>query len=515
METVHTPVIDALRNPALYPHPCMHVELVETHISWVLLTGLRAYKIKKPVDLGFVNFTSLDRRRHFCEEELRLNRRLAPELYLDVVPITGTADRPEIGGTGTVLEYAVRMLQFEQRQLLSRLPPDELEPVHIDSLADCCADFLSEATVAERGSVFGTPAQIMQPVRDNFEVLKHGDESLKACVATLEQRAELQFARLNPIFADRKRDGMIRECHGDLHLGNMFLNHDQIVVFDGIEFSDELRWIDIINDIAFAVMDFADRGRHNLARRFLNRWLERTGDYSGLSVLPFYCAYRAAVRAKIDAIRMQQPSLSFSDQRHLSSDCRGYLELALRYTVGGHPALIITMGPSGSGKTMVTQRLIEATDTIRIRSDVERKRLFGLRPEESSRPELKMAMYAAEATARTYDRLAELAGQVIDAGFPVVVDATFLYRSERARFAQLARRLRIPFLIIKCEAAEATLQDRIRQRHQQAGDASEADTAVLRAQLRSIEPLSAAEEQSAVNSTSEHLTTAVTELVSG
>jgi aminoglycoside phosphotransferase family enzyme/predicted kinase len=492
MAAAHSTLIAGLMNPAIYPHPCTHVELVETHISWVLLTGLRAYKIKKPVDLGFADFTALERRRHFCEEELRLNRRTAPGLYLDVVPITGSAGNPQIGGSGPALDYAVRMLQFDQHSLLSNLSLNKLRPVQVDALADQCAEFHRRAPAAEPTSMFGVPEQIMTPVLANFDTLRNAHESVRTLSYELNQQAESHFSRLRQIFHDRRLNGMIRECHGDLHLGNMFLQNGQVTIFDGIEFNESLRWIDVVNDVAFTVMDFENRGFHNLANRFLNRWLERTGDYSGLHVLPFYCAYRAVVRAKVTAVRMNQPGLSFSVRRHLKNDCRSYLKLAQQYTVRRRPALMITMGPSGSGKTTATQRLLEGTDTVRIRSDVERKRLYGLAPEARSSTDLKSKMYAAEATAATYDCLAGIAAQVIDAGFPVVVDATFLKRTERDRFSRLAGALGVPFLIIRCEAGPGELRGRIGKRTQ---DASEADESVLQSQLQTMEPIDSNEQQ--------------------
>jgi uncharacterized protein len=492
MATKDPSLIDGLLNPAIYPHPCTHVELVETHISWVLLTGLRAYKIKKPVDFGFVDFTTLERRRYFCEEELRLNRRTAPELYLEVVPITGSNETPRIGGSGPVIEYAVRMLQFDQEKLLSKLPVSHLRPAQVDALADQCAELHMHARAAETTSVFGLPDEIMKPVRANFNVLRNADESIRSLGHALEEQAESQFLRLRTIFDDRRKKGMIRECHGDLHLGNMFLQNDVVTIFDGIDFNENLRWIDIVSDIAFTVMDLEDRGAHGSASCLLNRWLERTGDYSGLHVLPFYCAYRAAVRGKVDAIRMRQPSLSLSGQRDVANNCRRYLKLAQKYSVRDRPALMITTGPSGSGKTTVTQQLLDATDTIRIRSDVERKRLYGLALEEHSTPELKAEMYSAEATAATYDRLAMMALQVIESGFPVVIDATFLKRAERQRFLQIADAIGVPFVIVNCTAASGTLRKRIKQRRL---DASEADVKVLQSQLQTMEPLDSNEQK--------------------
>jgi aminoglycoside phosphotransferase family enzyme/predicted kinase len=490
--------VTGMLNPEIYPYPCSEVRLVETHISWVFLTGLRALKVKKPVNLGFLDFTSLAQRRRSCHEELRLNRRLAPDMYLDVVPITGTLDAPAIGGTGPILDYAVCMVQFDQACLLSHLSPGTLTCGQIDQLADTCAQFHENAAAAV-DSCFGTHDRIRAAVQDNFDILQQADRCISADVARLRFAASLQMKELIPIFDKRRRNNRVRECHGDLHLGNMFLQDDRITVFDGIEFNDDFRWIDVINDIAFLIMDLDDRGHHGFANRFLNRWLEQTGDYDGLAVLRFYCGYRAAVRAKVDVIRMHQEHVSYFDQRHLTNDCRGYLDLAIGYMAPLKPRLTITTGPSGSGKSTVAQRVVDAGDTIRLRSDVERKRMFGLRPEEKSDVVLKQRMYSAEADRATYLRLAELAETVVLSGFPVIVDAAFLRQTDRERFAELARHLGVPFEILKCSASEQHLRDRIEARQRRGTDASEADQRVLAKQLESVDNLSPEEERVALN----------------
>lgn len=503
MDSSSKTLINSLMNPDVYPHPCASVELIETHISWVLLTGLRAYKIKKPVDLGFVDFTTLKKRHDFCHDELRLNQRLAPHLYLDVVTITGSVESPEINGTGPVIDYAVCMLQFSQDQLLDRLPDSELTKARISRLADQCATFHQQADVAGPESPFGTPDAVWKPVQDNFDVLQQDEQCLSADISALKDRAGTQFRHLKEVFTERKHQTMIRECHGDLHLSNMFLHQDEFVVFDGIDFSESLRWIDVMNDIAFLIMDLENHESHHSAGRFLNRWLERTGDYAGLAVLPFYCAYRAAVRAKINVIRQHQPGLSASEQQHAAENCQRYLKQALQYTTTHPPVLNITMGVSGSGKTTVTQQMIENYRLIRVRSDVERKRLHGLEMEQSSGSDQKAKIYSAQATAATYERLAELTEIIIKSGFSVVVDATFLRRAERAGFSRLADQLGVTFRIITCDADEQTLRERIHKRRTEQTDASEADTAVLESQLQHQEPLSAEEQHKAVSATSD------------
>lgn len=490
--TVTEPLIRQLCQPSAHPDNRGDIELIETHISWVLLIGSHAYKIKKPVDLGFANFTTLDRRKHFCEMEIQLNRRLAERLYLDVVPITGTPETPRFGGTGEPIEYAVRMKRFNQENLLNRLiKQGRLAATHIDSLAKQVAEFHEAAEVSKANTQFGTPDSVREAVVDNFETLIPAlAEPLRAIAKELEEWSLFHFDKLREEFEHRKRSGMVRACHGDMHLGNMFLEDDEVVVFDGIEFNESFRWIDIMNEVAFAVMDLEDRGRPDFANRFLNKWLEHSGDYGGLRLLRFYLLYRAMVRAKVDAIRLNQGDLDLSERRHLTSDCQGYLKLARRYTEPIAPKLVITSGPSGSGKTTGTEDLIERTGAIRVRSDVERKRLHGLSPLDSSGGRI----YSAEDTRRTYDRLTEVATQIVEAGFTAVVDATFLKREERDRFGRLARRLGVPFLILKFEASPDLLRQRIRNRQAESDDASEADIAVLEAQLATAEPLDAVDE---------------------
>ena len=285
------------------------VEVVETHISWVLLAGDYAYKIKKAVNLGFLDFSTLEKRRFYCAEELRLNRRLAPDLYLEVVPIAGSADHPVLNGPGPAIEYAVKMRRFPQACLLDQvLLRGELTPETIDAIARRIADFHGRTAIADNESPFGTPERAHLPVAENFAQIRprlRDNEDLIR-LDELERWSEREYqARFNALAA-RKARGLIRECHGDLHLGNMALLDGEAVPFDCIEFSDNLRWIDVISEAAFLAMDLQDRGRPDLARRFLNAYLEQTGDYEGLEVLRYYLVYRAMVRAKVACIRAGQ-----------------------------------------------------------------------------------------------------------------------------------------------------------------------------------------------------------------
>jgi len=495
MTTGQATLVRALRDPTCYDHPAEAVELIETHISWVLLSGAYAYKIKKAVNLGFLDFSTLEKRRFFCGEELRLNRRLAPQLYLDVVPISGTLAEPRLNGAGHVIEYAVKMLRFPQEALLDRMLADsKLTPLQLDAVAREVARFhAATATATPEG--LGTAEAVHQPVRENFTQIAERAGGLPQGVALdpVRQWSEEEFARRRTDFAARRDNGFVRECHGDLHLGNMAWIDDSPTLFDCIEFDPALRWIDVISDAAFVVMDLHDHGRPDLAQRFLNTYLEQTGDFGALRLLPYYQCYRAMVRAKVSCIRATQSGLGKEQQQAVCKQTASYVHLASFFTRPTRPWLLITHGYSGSGKTTATQLLLEHTGAIRLRSDVERKRLFGLAPQARSQSGINQGLYAPDAHLMTYRRLEELAREVLQAGFPAIVDAAFLKRAERDAFRALARELGVPFLILELHATEDTLRRRVVQREHLGRDASEATLQVLESQLRSGESIAAEE----------------------
>ncbi len=490
-------LVAALVKSRSFPHAVKTVRVVETHVSWVLLAGRYAYKIKKAVNLGFLDFTGLDARRRYCEEEIRLNRRLAPKVYLDVIAIGGVPGRPGIG-VQPAIEYAVKMRRFAgTRELHRLLARGKLEPSVIDRLATTLAAFHSRIPHAGPDTELGTPAAIIAAAMQNFDQL----QSLLAAqadgetLAALRTTTRIEAAACRRIFEQRRNRGFVRECHGDLHLGNIVLLGDQPVPFDGIEFDPALRWIDVMSEVAFLVMDLLYHRRPDLAYRFLNGWLDATGDHAGSAVLRFYLAYRAVVRAKVKAIRAVQSD--HEDRRALAA-CRGYLAQAQECFVQRR-ALIITHGLPGSGKSTFALAAAGRLQAIRIRSDVERKRMFGMRPLEQSRPGEVAAIYGADTTRRTYDRLLELARDILDAGFPVIVDAAFMMREEREKFRLLAMEMQVPFAIVAMQASDAVLHARIRQRQASADDPSEAGIEVLEKLQTSRQPLTRQELACSVN----------------
>jgi uncharacterized protein len=488
-------LVAALLDRQRYPHAAKRVRVVETHISWVLLAGRYAYKIKKSVDLGFLNFTNLARRRDYCNEEIRLNRRLAPQLYLDVIPIGGTPEAPEFRALPAI-EYAVRMHRFSTSRQLDRLAArNKILPSHMDSLAATIARFHTGLSLTKTSIGFGTAAATHSAVSKSFEQLQAALASREdeTSVAALRKAMETEYGKCHQRLEQRHAEGFIRECHGDLHLGNIALIGNQPVPFDCIEFNPALRWIDVMNEVAFTVMDLLHYQHSDLAFRFLNGYLESTGDYGGVPLLRYYIAYRAVVRAMISAIRAKQKSFGESARLEALAQCRGLVALAAERLAWHRPALIITHGLPGSGKTIFAQAALERLQAIRIRSDVERKRLFGLMPLADSR-ELGDAVYAVDATQHTYARLHELARELLMAGTTVIVDAAFLKRSEREHFRGLAHELGVPFAIASMRASERDLTTRITRRLSESHDASEADLVVLKSLQSKEETLSPTEQ---------------------
>ncbi|EXI91553.1 MAG: putative protein, probably involved in trehalose biosynthesis [Candidatus Accumulibacter sp. BA-94] len=482
------PLISALLDPARYPHPAADVELIETHASWLLLAGDFAYKIKKPVVLPFLDYGTLERRRACCEAELRLNRRFAPQLYLAVLPIAGEPDDPQINGAGETIEYAVMMRRFAEDGRLDRLcARGQLGRQRVADLATTLAAFHATAAAAPPDSRFGEPEQVLAPALANFDelldLLPGSAESAR--LARLRAWTQTEFDRLRAHFAARKAGGRIRECHGDLHLGNLVVIDGRVTLFDCIEFSEALRWIDVASELAFTYIDLLDHRQPGLACWLINEWLTCSGDYDAAQVLRFYAVYRALVRAKVAAIRSRQDGPD-------DGQADGYLALAERLIVPPPPRLIITHGVAGCGKTRASRDLLltdDAAATLRLRSDVERKRLFGLAARADSGSPVGGGIYSGDASERTYGRLCELARGLLAAGWSVIVDAAFLERRRREAFHHLATEAGAAFFIVAPSATRGQLAARVRRRLAKGHDASEADLSVLAGQLAHIEAL--------------------------
>jgi aminoglycoside phosphotransferase family enzyme/predicted kinase len=489
---LHEELISALLQPEAYPEPVERVDRIDTHISTVLLAGPHAYKIKKPVAFGFLDYSTLEQRHAGCIDEVRLNRRTAPQIYLDVVPIVSARGTPRIGeadpaGDSQPIEYAVRMRRFDHDLTLDRLAGRrQLTARHIDRLAAAVARLHQAASVAPAG--YGTPEVVNRWVDGNFESLRDRIQSAgeRARLDALREWSVGEWRALTPRIEARIEAGRVRECHGDLHLGNVVALDGEPVLFDAIEFKAELRMIDVASDIAFTFMDLADYGESQFAWRFVNAYCEHTGDYEALALLRFYAVYRALVRAHVALIRLQQPQLAHKERLREHTSFEHYLALAERLHRPATAALVVMTGLSGSGKSMVALRLAERTGGVRVRSDVERKRLFGLAPDAASNGRI----YTADATVRTYARLADMARLIIGARVPAIIDAAFLKRAERSRLHLLAAELGVPFALVECQAPLDQLRKRVAARAAAHQDPSEADVSVLERQIAWREPLS-------------------------
>ena len=485
-------LIEALQDPALYDHPVRGFTVLETHISWVILTGDYAYKIKKPVRFDFLDFSPLALRRQYCREELRLNGRYAADLYLQVVEIYGSPRHPSFQGDGEPQEYAVKMRQFPQEALLSRLAGrGGLQDKHIDAMAEEIAEFHGRAARADSADACGRPDRVRQWALENFDEIRPllHDRTALAQLEEVYVWTEEEYQRRLDELEERKRGGGIRECHGDLHLGNMFLQGDRIRLFDCIEFNRELRWIDVMSEAAFVIMDLCDRNEPAFGQRFLNRYLQHTGDYGGLGALAYYFVYRALVRAKVTLLRLSQGHQNEKESAGVWDVYRGYVDLARGMCRRPPPLLLITHGVSGSGKSHLAAPLSERLNAVHVRSDIERKRLYGYGMEARTGSALESGIYTPEASARTYSRLEEIAAAALNGGYPVVIDAAFLKREQRRRFLDLGRRLGVETVILDFQAPETVLRGRILQRQAAGGDPSEAGVDVLESQLRNQEPL--------------------------
>ena len=424
---------------------------------------------------------------------------------MEVLPITGDASAPKLGGNGPVLDWAVKMHTFDANATLDKAA--SITPEQIDAIADQIACFHQNITIAPANSEYGSPEQVQAPVLQNTAQIRSlslpppssdaPSSWLLDALIPVENWSRAEGLRLMPHFAERKSAGFIRECHGDLHLGNIAWIDNAPLIFDGIEFNPALRFIDVISEIAFLMMDLMHRGQSTMAWRVLNRYLEQTGDYAGLAALPYYLSYRAMVRAKVSAIRAYQEGGQGNDSLPDLSECLSYLRLAGTISVArtdarsglNAPIMIMMHGVSGSGKSVIAQQLLEDIGAIRLRADVERKRLFNLNPLDSSR-HIPGGIYTREAGGRTRDRLLALTSTLLREGFHVIVDATFLAIDWRSPFEEMATTQRVAWFLVSPDVPHAELRRRVESRAQSGQDASEATVEVLDAQLASFQALS-------------------------
>lgn len=484
------PLIQQMLQPEFYPHPVTEViELIQTHVSYVLLTGDYAYKLKKPVNFGFLDFSTLDKRQHFCGEELRLNQRGAPNLYLEVLPITQVENQFHLDGTGQPVEYVLKMCQFPQEALLlTMFEQGKLNETHMQELGRVVAQYHAKALTNDYIRTFGEVAQVRQAIDENYEQTNKyiGGPQSQSQFAETKQYTD-SFFDSPQLFTSRIEHNKIRECHGDLHIRNICLWQDKILLFDCIEFNEPFRFVDVMYDVAFTVMDLEARQRPDLGNAFLNTYVEQTGDWEGLQVLPLYLSRQAYVRAKVTSFLLDDPTIPVAAKEEASTAAAHYYKLAWQYTKPRQGKLILMSGLSGAGKSTVARQLARRLNAIHIRSDAVRKHLGEIALTERGGDDL----YTPEMTQKTYERLLLLGVMLANQGFTVILDAKYDRTSLRKDAIASSKSNQIPLQIFHCTAPMNVLRDRLSSR---TGDIADATADLLEAQQADYQPFSEMEQ---------------------
>lgn len=458
------PLIRGLLAPEAYPHPVDRVDLVQTHISYVLLAGDYVYKVKKPLDLGFLDYSTLEKRRFYCQEEVRLNDRLCPGTYLGVSSIVETPDGFRIDAPGEPLEYAVRMRRLPAHRMMPELlARGEVTPAMVRALGRRLADLHASAETDNRIASFGRMETVSANWRENFEQTEPyvGRTVTREQFETIRVYVE-RFLADNADLVERRADeGRARDCHGDLRADAVVFREDAVCIFDCIEFNDRIRFSDVASDLAFLAMDLDFRGFPGLADELVGAYIGRSLDSTLPPVLNFYRCYRAYVRAKVDGFQVDETEVPEAQREEARRKAQAYFRLAEAYAGQPEPRAVIAMsGLTGSGKSYLGDALAGRLGAYVTWSDVVRKQLAGISPTDPAQVPFQAGIYSPEMTARTYAALVETAKPFAARGRPVVLDATFLAAEQRALARDLARETGARFLLVECRASEEVTRKR-------------------------------------------------------
>ena len=462
-------ILKSLLKPDAYPEAVTGVELVQTHVSYIFLTDRYAYKIKKPVDFGFLNFSTIDRRRFYCNEEVRLNRRLCPDIYEGVVELRETLSGAAFHGSGSIIDYAVKMKRLPADRMLDKLvEAGSVTPASMRKVSSVIAEFHRTALMSPAIAEYGRLERIMFNWQENFEQMvpfeiltlpAHERELIRSWVETFAAEHE-------NVFQQRVDDGFIRECDGDIHLENICLDDGAVHIFDCIEFNERFRCCDTAADIAFLLMDLDYHGRHDLSDDVIDEYMARTGDHGLVSLIDFYKIYRAIVRGKVESFRLNDSGINPDDQALARMRAIRYFRLVLGYIERRRlkPALFITCGLMGSGKSMLTAQLSFELGIASFNSDETRKQIMGLPPGTPARDTFGEGLYDPQSTEATYAELLRRAENQLQQGSSVIIDASFMHKSQRTPFAGLAERLAVPFIILHVACSETENRRRLQER---------------------------------------------------
>ncbi|MEQ8763608.1 MAG: AAA family ATPase [Planctomycetota bacterium] len=494
-------IVESLRLPEAYRHETgPSIELLQTHISWIFFAGERVYKVKKPVDLGFLDYATLERRRSFCIEEVRLNRRLAPDTYLGIsairrdqrgIYVVDPVEAEDLAADDAVVEYAVAMKRLPSVRMMDRLlESHEVDNAMLSALARKLQAFHAQADRGPEIDAHGRPESIAFNVTENFDQTREriGDTVSPRLHAALEARARAELERLRPTFEKRLAAGRVCDGHGDLHSGNVcFRSVDDIVIYDCIEFAPRFRSGDVACDLAFLTMDLDLRRLRGFSGYLARRYAELAGDESLLEVEPFYKAYRAMVRAKVTGMKSQGPRIEEAERLEARREAMRYFHLAASYLLP--PAVILVCGLPASGKSWAVEPLSTPFEAAVLSSDRTRKRLAGVRESSRHKPGVDVGLYGQEMSDRTYACLLEEAQGHLRDGRSVLVDATFHQAARRAPFAELAKEQGVPLLAVHLDPPEDVILERLERRAKDPVAISDADVNVYRALKERWEPL--------------------------
>ncbi|BBO92998.1 AAA family ATPase [Desulfosarcina ovata] len=463
MSVNHQPaILEAMRQPEFYRHPVAALTRCETHIPTVFLTGQWVYKVKKPVDLGFLDFSTLEKRKACCDQEILLNRRLSSGVYRDVRPITRQGGRYALGGSGQVVEYAVAMRQLNEADAMHwQLAEGRFREAKLEPLVRRLVGFYENAAV----SVTSTPVEALAWKENLDQVAAVTVPAQRSSFAFVRSASHSFFSRHSGLFEKRRLAGRIRDCHGDLRCDHIYFTDDGIQIIDCIEFSSQLRILDVICDLAFLVMDLAAHGFADLSRTLVRRYVELTDDLGALPLLDFYCCYRAMVRFKVSCLRLKEQGVPAAERKALQLAAADYLSMATGYAATfSRPTLWLVCGLPATGKSTVAAALAELWDIPVIRSDVVRKTIFADDRTAPGTAPFEKGIYSAQATEMTYREVLALAEELLKKGLSVIVDATFSRRMQRNCALRLAEAIQVTAVFVECRATESIIADRLRKR---------------------------------------------------
>jgi len=486
-------LIEAMRNPAFYPHPADSVEWIQTHISIIFIAGEFVYKVKKAVDFGFLDFTTLEKRLFFCNEELRLNRRLAPLIYLDVVPICrDDSGRIRLGEEGRVIEYAVKMRKIPADRMLKRLlAAGQVEPSVMKAVAEKVARFHAEAETGGEIDRIGGVDTVRKNVEENFaQTERYTGRTLSNDRYRFLKSYALGFLKRRRSFLEKRvSSGRIRDCHGDLHVDHICLA-EEILIFDCIEFNKRFRYVDVAAEAAFLAMDLDFSGHADFGEVFVKSYVVATGDAGVLTLLNFYKGYYAYVRGKVNSFRLDDAAIPEDEKRRALTTASRYFELAYGYAcLLERPTLILTAGLMGTGKSVLARAISPLLGAQIIRTDVLRKELMQIDPGERHPEKFGEGIYADSVSRRTYAEALRTAGCMLSRNVSVLIDASFRRRGDRLMAMQTAAAAGADFFVLECVCPEEIARTRLEKRSLDDTEASDGRWELFAAQRREFEPI--------------------------